>query len=53
VAARARNEQSTTYAFIQEASKALEGNPDFLEYVLKPLFSPALNASSKSPAAEK
>jgi hypothetical protein len=53
VAARARNEQSTTYAFIQEASKALEGNPDFLEYVLKPLLSPALNASSKSPAAEK
>jgi hypothetical protein len=48
VAARARDKESTTYAVIQEASKALKGNPDFVEYVLKPLISPALNAPSKT-----
>ena len=53
VAARAQDKESTTYAFIQEASRAMQRNPDFLEYVLKPLLSSALNDPSVTPAKEK
>lgn len=53
VAARAQDKESTTYAFIQEASRAMQRNPDFLEYVLKPLLSSALNDPSVTPAREK
>lgn len=49
VAARAGDEGSATHAFIQQAGKALENNPDFVKHVLKPLLEPALQA----PAAEK
>jgi hypothetical protein len=51
-AARARDKDSTTYAFIQEASKALEENPAFVEHVLKPLLSPALRAVAEKPDEE-
>jgi hypothetical protein len=51
-AARARDKDSTTYAFIQEASKALEENPAFVEHVLKPLLSPALRAAAEKPDEE-
>jgi len=53
VAARAQDKESTTYAFIQEASKALKDNPDFVEHVLKPLLSPALKAQGKTPAKKE
>jgi hypothetical protein len=49
VAERAKDKESTTYAFIQEASKAMKSNPDFVKHVLKPLLEPAL----KAPAPRK
>lgn len=53
VAERAKDKESTTYAFIQEASKAMKSNPDFVKHVLKPLLEPAVKAPTprkKSPA---
>ena len=53
VAERAKDKESTTYAFIQEASKAMKSNPDFVKHVLKPLLEPALKAPPKKAAAKK
>jgi hypothetical protein len=53
VAERAKDKESTTYAFIQEASKAMKKNPDFVKHVLKPLLEPALKAPAKKAAAKK
>ncbi|MGC9336262.1 MAG: hypothetical protein ACP5JJ_19135 [Anaerolineae bacterium] len=50
VAAAARDKDSATSAFIQAAGKALRDNPDFVEHVLKPLLSPALEVPQKAPA---
>ena len=52
IAEKARDKESTTYAFIHEASKALKKNPDFVEYVLKPLLSPALKTPAKKSGAQ-
>jgi len=52
VAEKARDKESTTYGFIREASKALKKNPDFVEYVLKPLLAPALKTPRKTSEAQ-
>ena len=53
VAERAKDKDSTTYAFIREASKAMKKNPDFVKHVLKPLLEPAMKAPPKKAAAKK
>lgn len=55
VAERAKDSESTTYAFIQQAGKAMKSNPDFVKHVLKPLLEPALKAPAprKKSAAKK
>jgi hypothetical protein len=54
VAVKARDKDSTTHAIIQAAGKAMKKNPDFVEYVLKPLLEPALKTpAKKSTAAAK
>lgn len=49
-AARARDEGSATSALIQAASQALQENPDFVEYVLRPLLEPVLKTTGKGAA---
>ncbi len=46
-AAKARDKESATYAFIRSAGEALRNNPDFVENVLKPLLAPALEGNGK------
>jgi hypothetical protein len=50
VARAARDQDSATSAFIRAAGKAMRDNPDFVEYVLKPLLAPALREPQKAPA---
>lgn len=50
-AARARDKDSATHAFVQSASKALKNNPDFVDGVLKPLLAPALKEAARKGAA--
>jgi hypothetical protein len=52
MAEKARDKDSGTYSFIQAAGKAMQDNPDFVEYVLKPLLAPALKAPSKTSKAQ-
>jgi hypothetical protein len=53
VAAKAREKDSATYAFIQATGEALKSNPDFVEHVLRPLLEPALQAAAKKGGASK
>lgn len=65
VAERAADKESSTYAVIQAAGKAMRGNPDFVKNVLEPLLGPApqapaakkapakKTAANKAPAAKK
>lgn len=48
MAERARDKDSATSAFIRAAGEAMRNNPDFVEHVLQPLLSPALQAPRKS-----
>jgi len=57
-AERARDKESSTYAFIQAFKGALEENPDFVKHVMQPLLelparSPAKKPASKPGAAKK
>jgi hypothetical protein len=38
---------------LEDASKAMKGNPEFVEHVLKPLLSPVLQTGAKKPGAKK
>lgn len=53
IAAKAKDKESATYAFIQAAGKAMKKNPDFVKHVLKPLLDPALKTPAKKSAAKK
>jgi len=53
IAARAKDKESATYAFIQAAGKAMKKNPDFVKHVLKPLLEPALKTPAKKASAKK
>ena len=52
VAAKARDKDSATHAFIQAAGKALKNNPDFVKHVIKPLLEPALKVPAKKSASK-
>jgi hypothetical protein len=47
-AERVRDEGSATSALVQAAGRALQENPDFVEYVLRPLLEPALKPAGKT-----
>lgn len=59
IAEKAADKESSTYAFIQAAGKAVRENPAFVKNVLEPLLGPALKApavkkaATKKPAAKK
>lgn len=55
IAAKAMDEGSATHAFIREAARAVEKNPDFTKHVLMPVLSPILEsaAGSRGEAAAK
>lgn len=52
-AAKAKDKDSATHAFIQSAGKAMKKNPDFVKHVLKPLLEPALKTPAKKSTAKK
>jgi len=51
-AERARDKESSTYAFIQAAKAALKENPDFVEHVMQPLLELPARSSSKRTASK-
>lgn len=52
VAGRAADRESSTHAVVREAGRAMAGSPEFIEHVIRPLLSPALEAMARPPDDE-